>query len=926
MPIRMEDGFAQWFDVKSNTVYVCSSLPLSLGKIVQNQSNVVVEADEILVQNRVDFGGRSIKLTCRQLTFQDKAILASSGRQGKGFAPDVRPAPKSGYGENGVDGSDGEAGQAGGDIQVIAQTIVGDCVIESVGGIGGRGQDGGHGTSGRPGEPGHRLTWSDSGDIPPLLAYSGGTGGPAGSVGLPGLNGSGGAAGQIAVKSLLDSGSKFTLREVTGAYGENASPGRIGTPGSAGWPGTLTKCILVGRDRLSTLSSTVPSEAIHDEVYKSLIAVSKIGIESERWVCSTSTGELGEIGAAGSTRDDEVAERQQYKPEIVLDIQPAKADLSAFAFTELYLELLASGVEDTFRATGQLIEDDVSRLKFHLSCLAPHSTDSNRVYFNRLYSLIYKASRGFDYYGFTQDQVTVFSVAGIEKFADRLLPALQIIEHSYAEIILRTEKQEDITSPLQKTLSSALSIRAQLDRQAGEQIDQLKAAQSQFPASLVAIELARQELLKAGDALQVALIRMNRCDWQETLLTVGSIAIAAYTAGASVAAAGAAKELFVTTWNENNKSLQSLWDAREILSKNGKTFIDATKDLKGAITDIRTAAKGLNDASKALSLPEIEVSREQFDAIVQQYADLPEAKVYRDLGYVYLARIEARHKAIAAYEAGLLRLSELVNQAALVQQAADEADAALKRTDLTLSSLLPRLWSMRRAAIDAIAKLLHSHSKAVSYHFGEYSTPKIATRTSAELNASRIAITDTWLSRKEQFRPARKSSEPIAITLKEFALPKDWVAFAKPGQETRALIFTINPDRWPMYSRPDGRVVPVEVAQLLASYTLLRITGIAMQALVGGKVVNVTGVRWSLTHAGYEKMLIAPNQTKSFSRLPWVSKGAFSDSFKPDRSDEGLYSGVSPFATWRLIIEDPYANLQGALSDINMLVDGYVVD
>lgn len=181
----------------------------------------VVRAWHIIVRGRVSAHGQSVSLVAHTVTFEEGALIDTSGANGKNHSPGFAPTPQIAVGQLGSKGDDGGDGQDGGRIEIFAAHVDGFIRVRASGGAGGRGQDGGEGGPGAsysrskpayvrvapsPEEyqgfyrhGGGGGPWRDStfeplpANLPAILApgISGGRGGSGGPGGKPGLAGNG---------------------------------------------------------------------------------------------------------------------------------------------------------------------------------------------------------------------------------------------------------------------------------------------------------------------------------------------------------------------------------------------------------------------------------------------------------------------------------------------------------------------------------------------------------------------------------------------------------------------------------------------------------------------------------------------------------------------------------------------------------------
>lgn len=929
MTIRIEDGYAQWVDLKTNTTFIRTAGNVLLHEIVRATTNLSIEAHVVTVVGAVDLKGYSIDIRCMLLSGGKDAKITSTGQTGAGYSLGIKPSPSSEFGQDGFDGEPGSQGIKGGDIFIVANYAEGDIEILSVGGQGGRGQDGGDGTSGKTGLNGADKYIRPDVAWPNKVEYSGGTGEIGGRVGLPGINGIGGNSGSLSVGFVRESSHLVNCSSIQGASGEDAKPGVQGEGGNGGIPGTLTEIRSGGFDieSIENLSKSMPSYSLSTSLQPQKGAIRRPPIYTH-----LDTGEAGKRGADGDSRVTEVSARQKFIDRVNTPVAIRKIKHNDIKFSELFYEMFVCSVEDSFRKNGTLDVLEVEGVEYYLNCIqslvSPKPTELE--HFNRMYLMIFKASRGLDYFGFSKEQISVFSVHSVSQYFERLLPSAKIIDELYQRLINRVENNDLVIESLSKAKGDLSTLSVNLNQDLESAKNNLIVIQKEFSPMLQAIDMARIDLLNAHDDLKAAAAGKG-CDWESTLMAVGVIAVGIYTAGAGYAAAASAAGTFVDTWNENNKSLETLWDAKELLQSDSKKFVDPSKDVANAFSEIQSAIKGLNEATIQASLPAIEVSQDHFDQIYQQYSELPQASVYKDRGYQYISRIETRHKAIAAYEAAVVRLSALASKAKTAQNSVNAIDDAIKNGDVVIATLMQSVWSMRRSSLEILGELLHAQSKSIKYHFGETVTPKIDTNSLATLSATYLRLQNDWLDLKENVYPKRRSNKEIRIPISEYSNDAEWSLFSGANMKSRTILFSIDPYKWPTFVQGDGTRQVTESAQTLSNFDLFRVTNFAIEIKlemkngIEQKVLVPSGVKWHLMHSGREMMLFDRKVIASFTRFPEVKKGDLGNTFDSDMSEDGLYSGMSPFSHWQLWIDDPYENIPSKIERVELVVKGYVV-
>lgn len=190
---------------------------------------VVVWADRVRLLGTVTTGGYSLTIVAREIEFApNSSIDARSTAPVPSFPRPNKAGAGGAPGSAGMNGSNGGDGRRAGDVQLVAQRVIGKISIDS------RGQGGGDAQSGADGQRG-----ANAPGYPPRElgnhCKKGRTGGAGGVGGLTGRPGYGGKGGNISLLALEIEDPYPSLMVDGGAAGE---PGAHGKPGLGGDGGT----------------------------------------------------------------------------------------------------------------------------------------------------------------------------------------------------------------------------------------------------------------------------------------------------------------------------------------------------------------------------------------------------------------------------------------------------------------------------------------------------------------------------------------------------------------------------------------------------------------------------------------------------------------------------------------------------------------
>ena len=624
----------------------------------------------------------------------------------------------------------------------------------------------------------------------------------------------------------------------------------------------------------------------------------------DREICTVmegGRGNAGSVGPSGDPRTAEVADRVALPTPAPADgafeLIQMDAEPFAAAFDGEALDLIVMAAEDRYRQAGRAPDASLrAMLEFLLAvCKDDPAPDSAKVeMLGRVYAMARRITLGLDFYGYALEDAPLMSFetyrnmidAGVLKHADLIERTYHAYRDAYdakkVEIALvrasRSQavlQRENLSDELERSIKEARIVR-----------DQLGPLDDKVVACLALLMLREKELTAAINS------RRNGCNLLGTLQACATIAAGVATGGAGfIAAAGAGAKLFQDL-DANNHSIAELWDERKLIGDDLKELGKQAKTVDEAIDAIQEGMKKLNPERPRV--PTYTMERSKFDQVASEFQSIPQAAVYREAGYAYLAAVETRNAAIVSYNGQITRCVQL----AAAVRGADRAVAGLdtvlsgKRNpaDAGVVTMITRLY---RDMLALFAMMVHTERKALAYHFvtpadAPLSAFDVATITAAH---SRASVRD-WAEAKERFA-VKRDLEPgqLELDLATIAGPAAWEEFKK----TAAIAFAIRPDH-PKY------------VGLLGNLFGLRLTGLEL-VLEGAKAApGQDQLSWDMTQGGREMILRRSAPPVRFTHKAITFGGTTSLSGKkpivnPDFSERNLYAGVSPYASWLLVFK-----------------------
>jgi hypothetical protein len=886
-----------------------------------------IAADKIVVDSVVATKGQSITLVCRVLEFTANGRIDTSGRTGvpNATAGD-RPRTPNGEGATGIDGADGGRGGNAGDVRIVAQKIIGKVRINASGGVGGRAGDGGHGSQGARGQHGvdTSVEWGPNGERPDYPPQTHGQQGKrGGAAGLPGRRGAGGAGGRvsIATPTQLDS----AMLEINVAGGATGPAGDWGQPGEGGPPGEPGECAFI-------YCSPYYPEPVHEALLLrpgSLAAPTVKSIKGKpgkevtlaqsarllteavtapqptaRPICDSITRLTGYRlgpGPRGDRRAPEIRARLEDLPitngaSEVKVLTPADF---AKEFNGPFLELLTWSAEDAFRVQGARIDDALrARIEFLLLVSQRGTTPDpfKEEIFGRAFAMARKVSLGLDFFGYSREQVPQLAYESYQTTITTLIiPQLVSIEQAYQRyldaVASKDLQRQAIRDSQQAARQAAIAIegeRVETTRRAkdlGKTLDVLEAG----------VFTAEAVLLNARTLLTQAVRNLtgdDACDIG-TVIKAGMV-IAAVIEPTKLGFLAVGNALAnVDKYFRLHEEAKDLWENKSVLKADYDKIVAGGTKFKDGIEAIMGALRGA--PADPRRLPRFEMERSQFDEIAKTFADMPEAAAYREAGYAFLKAVETRNQAITDFNAMLLRLIELQMKAQAAERIIDGLDSALAikldPAEPVVVSMLARLYL---DSLSITAQCVHAERKALGFMIGTPAEPKLSAFSAATIQGVHVATTKEWIDAKEEQRKRPLRDDALVtdiVNLVDGPGSDAWKTF----RETGAIGFSIRRDN-PTYRN-------------VFNLPGLRVTGVSME-LVGARSENPAArIFWILTHGGHSAVYRRDKYMARFSHKPVMVDG---DSdlaggpplLLPDFSEAGFYSGLSPFATWSLVIPD----------------------
>lgn len=952
-----------------------SAPPVDLGAAVMRDRATVIIADEVIVAGKVETAGFPLSVFCRVLHFEPGASIHTDGKTGlPGFEPGMRVEPAHAPGTAGASGMDGGVGADGGALVIHAHAIGGQIDLSAAGGAGGRPQDGGNGYIGASAVPGADVVIKNgTGDRSPANAQPAGRGGAAG---LPGRRARGGRGGDITVchhsverhgdatlSALPGPSSAPAEPGAPGAGGVGAAGGRIAllscykddVPGRGHWLSASagldmlhneadiaegTRRYLASQQVSLSMASSRPLETCSHEELTALTAFAYIVPQGGATICEEHGQESGAaVGGGEPGPVDQAAIRQRqsevwdqasgaFVPDDTASnagrIVHATFDWDAFiaGIDSTFVDLYLLAVEDAFRMQGQAADAALRDRIAFLLALCQRGVDATwrNEYLGRCCAMARKLALGLDFFGYSPNRVPLQSFDWHQQLLTRtVLPAAQHIESTFLDYWDAWESSEGARAVLKTALAAAEEGERGIAQLYAVDLDETRKALQLIAPLDGKVAAAYQLLLNAETALNRAIAAMNQakgCNLVAVLMSVAPIVAGVASGGASLIATGAAASKLFEHLGQTDGSWTQLWDSRHVIGEDLSEIGKGASGVAESIEAIRKATAG-ESREKLPSLPKFVMEREKFDEVARTYVELKEAAPYREAGYDYLACVEARNQAIVDYNAMLTQLVELKAKAANAVRVREGIHSAIAGkydpSEPYVMGLVSRLYM---DSLDLAARLVHAEHKALAYLYGETAPAPVSALNMATIQGAHLRAVTQLAHYTSEFRPLRMlAGGRLTLELQALVSELAWQAFKTTGK----ISFTIRRDH-PRYhasfSRPGLRITGMQIAQ----------TGARVAA--GQKEIA-----WHLAHGGTERIYREDGRMVVFSHhvTPLTLHTPLDGGepvTKPDFSEDKLYAGVSPFATWFLFAKDiPALRLDlSRLSSLRLELWGYYVE
>ncbi len=700
------------FDVQRQASYkpdehtlVVSGLDIRLDDVFdKNLEELRVYGDIVRIDGPLKSADKAnISVYCRHALFGPKASLDVSGKAGPDKMGQVKPAlEQKNLGEAGNTpdkGEQGGAGTAGGRIVVMAERIVGSPVLRANGGPGGRGQMGGSGGTGGKGKDGDDQKYRTD-PVPgsklrvkvriTRQATPGGPAGRGGKGGAGGDRGKNGNGGLIFVRSVQPP----TLGALQADPGQNfiVGPEAKGGPGGKGAAG--------GRGGYMLYDPAKPGRHIQKRCPN--------GPDSKE----------GEKGDDGRVRDEDKGAAGSVDVKIATPaelwqtlwtqepfLSASAADNSVLAMTLFAAERLylnAACPEDAlalhdvlgwlFRATAEATAPRLQAM--HRRCAA----------------LLLNLASGLDYYGKLPNFVPSLSFDENRQYYKEYVKIARSLEDDVEKFWAEQQSSAKTRARLEKRLAKMDEL---IERQLTPKRQELDKSIRGIHDSIVSFteRLQEQETLirDASEDFHRALLKKLQCD---ELTAVFNVARSLIQVGVNaVPGFGGLKALSELPFDKS----MSLSDR----AKPFETIVESLGQVAGNVKEIGAAFGDLSKAraTENADAVKLTVKREEFDELMKQFTEIPQAQPYVDAMHGYMDIVNQRNTAIVNHDSACIQLDNVETQIALAEKAnAEIARQLAESTNVLRPVFIQYIDESLQLAKSLVMGTLHSMARSLEYY------------------------------------------------------------------------------------------------------------------------------------------------------------------------------------------------------------------
>jgi hypothetical protein len=866
--------------------------------------------------------GKNVTIVARVVVGNGGVIDVSGGAGvdcAKGQAP-TQAAAGWGDGDPGTDGTAGAPGTDGanaGTITIAAESLVGALTARANGGAGGRGEDGGGGGNGgigMAGDIGERM--GDTILTPPGLPAAGGLGGTGGRGGLAGAPGVGGAAGQVTIASIA-ANPQFVGQAQPGARGSAADAGQFGTGGPGGPGGSWWMTLAIGgvpTEVPNTQQPTGPhgvdgqSGALTDNDQSMVDMFTEFEESTPGTIAGMmATLQPAAVGCAQLALANARAASRATPPAPTIT---TLADYSSFGMTYRLplsqLQLSLHQAKLSYLDSDYVSAGGILAWIYHVAA-TPSGSAADVAQWTALHqraaTLLHQLTQGLNFFGDATNYVPLVAYQTYQTDLDAIFTLGGIIEQAYDDYTTKTQDQV----AQRKAVTSSLG---QVDAAIGKLNDQITTLGADMGTGNTLIESLATDIQNktvamnaADDAFQEAVrAKADQCTFADlltaitTLISVAEDAYAAYNDVKDVT--GALTGL---------KSISGVVDGVTTIIKTAKTVESDADDVEKQFTSIKDGFNSISNLNSTATpdVAKLVMKEKDFDAVMQPYLDMPEAKDYVQAVHDYVTTVQARNQKLVENDRFATQIASLTAEVAdkkAQTSALQTSWANNPNSDPTIPAIRAFMAAIYQDTRTNLLTLQYQEHQAMNYLLLQDGAFSGADSSIAELASAQETIITAVIDAQNRIQNVEGPfiGASVVLSAADQSYTSAFATFKSTGQIT----FAVTPD------------LPA-----FTGYANTRLT--SFEAKVHGATTTGNQLVVKLTHSGRALFVTTSGDNQVFSHAPL----ALNYKYDTTSGDQDAYSeltneliGLSPFTTWTLSIsKDPKINPGVDLSKVDQI-------
>lgn len=803
------------------------------------------------------------------------------------------------WGDEGKSGVDklAKSGNNGGSLTIYCSETMNDGALIAKGGTGGTGQGGGTGYQGAPGPDGIESSNDDE-----TNGHTGGQGGHAGNGGRGGRAGNGGSI-KVYYLDTAFLGTETTLDITAGNPGSGGDPGGVGIGGTGGHPGrhkdpprdqTLTGHNgggHGGRSKESIPASILSSSILHISQMNACCKPGGPGSAGEKG----KPGPLGEKGAVGKLEIKKISANEFGKAMLVY---PQFLSL-------LSVELDRSFIEGNYEQVKRIVS-------FFLKNIINNVSDVNytaKYACARVIGINNSILMGYDFWGNVNNFSPNINVKPLIPIVHSILSDFIEIEKAY---IAYSRINADIEA---KKINAQLILdnaRLSLERKNSE-LEELKVLAYSLSDEIFSLAqnlaVQQNELSFSQESFKLAVTRASGCSIGDTFGFISKIAVVAASGGSAFAAFAASATVIpqVFAHHVETDAVKNIVKKIDIIGGSISTSINAFNTAKEQFNKLSTSEANLDIL--AMSQGDIDALKKQFNAMIEKNSDLVEAKKFKNDFYSYINQISVLQQKRMQYTDVNNRGAALEVEIIKFKNVLGDENVLLSEIQISQDSATVQaaMWNLYYEARLRALYVLYIEKKAYNYwSLSDESPNSVASSDASFLLAYHNDIQVKIVNHNilESRGPQKVSRLDVGDKSQTFLIDKTNypIAFSQflipDSDHNYTLLITI-----PIASKPFdikwrevyARSIRVYFKNAKTNNQLLSVKIVHMGNSTfvdrNGKILNFTHSPVSIT------------LTCQLTKNIFVREEINNNIIGASNASSESFLGVSPFATWKIIID-----------------------